>query len=122
MDVEEGANGLDGPGVLRVVEEVALAGGVFGVPDEDVEGRVVGASGGRRVGWDGRWRVEGGGMRDGEGTGGARAVGWMGWVGGAHLWVGVEVSGVSRGVRRWSRHGKGEREKRVKVVVMGNFD
>ena len=60
MNVEEGGDGLDGAGVLGVVEEVALAGLVFGVPVEDVELRVVGAVEG--------WVSGGGGGGVGEGA------------------------------------------------------
>ena len=42
MDVDERGDGLDGVAMLGVVEEVALAALVFGVPFEDVELRVVG--------------------------------------------------------------------------------
>ena len=49
VDVEEGGDGLHGAGVLGVVEEVALAGLVFGIPVEDVELRVVGPLVRRRV-------------------------------------------------------------------------
>jgi hypothetical protein len=37
VDIDEGGHGLDGNGVLRVVEEEALAGLIFWVPDKEVE-------------------------------------------------------------------------------------
>ena len=65
VDVEEGGDGLDGAGVLGVVEEVALAGLVFGVPLEDVELGVVGA-------------LRGGGGGVGGAVGGRDGGGWVG--------------------------------------------
>ena len=69
VDVEEGGDRLHGRRVLRVVEEVALAGLVFGVPFEDVELRVVGALG---RGGDGRLGGEGGGGVGERGRAGVR--------------------------------------------------
>ena len=36
MDVHEGGDGLDGPGLLRVFDEVALTGLVLGIPVEAI--------------------------------------------------------------------------------------
>lgn len=51
MDVEEGGDGLDRAGVLCVIEEVSLAGLVFGVPFKYVELGVVSTLRGRGFGW-----------------------------------------------------------------------
>lgn len=81
VDVEEGGDGLDRGGMLGVVEEVALAGLVFGVPVEDVELGVVGAVGGWVGGGGGGWVGEGAEGGVGElllrvrGGGGGRGVG-----------------------------------------------
>lgn len=48
LDVDECGYGLDGSGLLGMVDEVALAGLVFGEPVEDVELGVVGPRTGRR--------------------------------------------------------------------------
>ena len=45
VDIDESGYGLDGMGVLGVVEKVALAGLIFGVPLEDVELGVIGMLG-----------------------------------------------------------------------------
>ena len=76
VDVEECGDGLDGRRVLGVVQEVALAGLVLGVPVEDVELGVVGPGGrGLLLGGCGGGRVgrvrEGGGMQELGGGGGA---------------------------------------------------
>ena len=105
-DVEEGGDGEDGTGVLGVVEEVALAGLVLGVPFEDVELWVVGLVWGE---WFGGRGGEGGG---GVGELGVGVVGG-GWLGGwllrlllpgrllgrSTLWVGW----IARGRRGWLR-------------------
>lgn len=47
LDIDECSYGLDGSGLLGMVDEVALAGLVFGEPVKDVELRVVGPRTGR---------------------------------------------------------------------------
>ena len=120
VDVEEGGHGLDGTRVLGVVEEVALAGLVFGVPFEDVELRVVGPLGGSGRG---RRRGEGcgamgEGRRGGVGVRGVLLVRvGLGSVGGMGVLVGHLCEVVSSALGRMLGKSTAEREGRNRTSL-----
>jgi len=100
VDVEEGGYGLDRAGVLGVVEEVALAGLVFGMPFEYVKLGVVCALGGWGFGW-GVGEGGGGVWELGRGVGGVWVCGMLSlglWIVGGRVLLRVlllEVGGLA---------------------------